>query len=474
MKTLGVVLSCCLFLTGISLYRFKWHSITELVMNKYDQHYNDNVNAFNESSALDAAQNQSTNILSLLSIIRSTSAAPNNSKAVDSVSSFNVSSQFQPLVCLKHEPIIVEAKDVGPNGTTMTLEMKMRESCGPLRRDWTNNPPLSPMGQMILQHQSNCTLPVATWDMSNHITGIGSHIAHWSQILCHVWGKKMRLRSYNPEWMWLDQTHCDKQQAQRSPWSCYFPFMENLCDGAQQQQQDPTSLPTTNVIRGSKVCWNNKKRGFYQPFRAGTVEYIFRSISPLVIQEAQRQVGVVFGPKGAPKDLITVHVRWGDKFREMKLVTIEEYVNGVWKLLLGDNHHNKSELGGGDQQNSTVTSPAANIYLATEDPLAVEAFTQAAPKNWNIFVDVSIVELTPFRPPSTSVNPASIMAQNTRGRGGLVHMASLLVSMEANDFVLATGSTFGRVMNNIRTNIIDPRCGGCTRLVDVQPGEWVL
>jgi hypothetical protein len=316
--------------------------------------------------------------------------------------------------------------------------------------------------------------------------GIGSQVAHWSQSVCSALDRNMRLQSYHPEWIWLDQVYCDKEQAKQSPWLCYFPHMEHRC----QQQQEPDHhdavvvgmvvdnknesqssppLSSSQRIRVPEPCEHNQIPGFYQPFRAATVEYIFSSISPMVIQEAQRQVGVVFGRNGAPHDLITVHVRWGDKSHEMTLMSIDRYIDAVWTIL--DEKHNTTRE---ERQNGTNVTVEANIYLATEDPAAVEAFVQAAPKSWNVFVDVGVEELTPFRPPSSVVNGPSRMAINTLGRGGLVNMASLLVSMEANDYVLSTASSFGRVMNNIRTNIIDPRCGNCTRLVDLQPGAWVM
>jgi hypothetical protein len=144
----------------------------------------------------------------------------------------------------------------------------------------------------------------------------------------------------------------------------------------------------------------------------------------------------------------------------MQLVTIDKYIHAVITLL--------QERGG---QTPPLTTPVT-IYLATEDEVAAHAFIHAAPQHWTIVTDVAVEELTPFRPPSSVINCASVMAKHTRGRGGLISMGSLLVSMEANDFVLSTGSTFGRVMNEIRTRILDPRCGNCTRLIDVQPGVW--
>jgi hypothetical protein len=91
------------------------------------------------------------------------------------------------------------------------------------------------------------------------------------------------------------------------------------------------------------------------------MEYLFHGISPIIICEAERQVGLLFG--GAvqvPADLICVHVRYGDKFWEMDLAAAAEYTEAVSQI----------SLQRGQGHNRT-----ANIYLlATEDPRAVDAF----------------------------------------------------------------------------------------------------
>jgi hypothetical protein len=46
-----------------------------------------------------------------------------------------------------------------------------------------------------------------------------------------------------------------------------------------------------------------------------------------------------------------------------------------------------------------------------------------------------------------------------------------LVAMEANDFVLTTGSNWSRLMNEIRINILNPRCNDCTTMIDLKRGE---
>jgi hypothetical protein len=371
---------------------------------------------------------------------------------VSSLHSSSLSSSQLNFSCLKHTTIKVNASQVMGRAFAL-LDMTMREGCGPLRRDWRNNQPLSPLAKRILQQQSNCSLPVVTWNMSTGF-GLGSQVAQWSQAMCYSWEHQMRLQSYNPMWLWMDQTHCNRTDAaQRSPWLCYLPDMEVLCEQTvtiNRTMVDPRFQPNE--------CWHKKQPGFVPAFRAASVEYMFRTVSPLVLQEARRQVGVLFGAQGAPKDLITVHVRWGDKSYEMKLLGIQEYINATSHIL----HH---ELG------QRHTNDTANIYLATEDPAAAHAFARAAPKSWNIYRDVAIDELSRFRP-STRYNSASIMSSNTLGRGGLLNMASMLVALEANYFVLTTASSFSRIINSIRTNILDPRCHNCTRMIDLQSGMW--
>jgi hypothetical protein len=372
-------------------------------------------------------------------------------RSINSSSPSSKSSSWVNLRCLKHAKITVNASHVMGRAFAL-LDMTMREGCGPLRRDWRNNPPLSPMARTILQHQSNCSLPTVTWKMDNSF-GIGSHVAQWSQAMCYAWERNLRLRSYNPIWLWMDQIHCNKSDAaQRSPWLCYLPDVELLCE-----QTVKGNLTMVDPRFQKHDCWHKKQPGFVPAFRAASIEYMFRSVSPLVLQEARRQVGVLFGPQGAPKDLITVHVRWGDKSAEMKLLGIQDYINATSHIL-------QHQLG---RRNSGT----ANIYLATEDPAAAHAFASAAPKSWKIYRDVSIDELSRFRP-STRYNSASWMSINTLGRGGLLNMASMLVALEANYFVLTTASSFSRIINSIRTNILDPRCNNCTRMIDLQSGMW--
>jgi len=138
----------------------------------------------------------------------------------------------------------------------------------------------------------------------------------------------------------------------------------------------------------------------------------------------------------------------------MDLPPIQEYIDAVNTIL-----SNKRVING-DIENATT----ANIYLATEDPKAYQEFLAKKPNGWNVYADITLLEINAFRP--VKGNRASWAARNTNGRAGLVALASLLVAMEANMFVLTTKSNWSTLMNHLRTNIINPRCNNCTKMIE--------
>jgi hypothetical protein len=141
----------------------------------------------------------------------------------------------------------------------------------------------------------------------------------------------------------------------------------------------------------------------------------------------------------------------------MDLPSIQEYIDAINMILSPD-----------DLPNATVHT--ANIYLATEDPLAYQEFMKTKPSGWMVYADITLHEIDAFRP--RRGNRASWAARNTKGRAGLIGLGSLLVAMEANKFVLTTKSNWSTLMNHLRTQIIDPRCGNCTEMIDLRPGIY--
>ena len=230
-------------------------------------------------------------------------------------------------ICMVHNPRNITAVRVSnPNITVLQQNSTM---CGTLRHDWTYHPPLSRYANMIQRHQSNCTIPLATHNVDNNF-GIGSHLTLWGQSMCKAMHRGYRMHSYQPHWLWLDQEYCDATQAQRSPFLCYFPSSEFLCDHNKHHPSStlPSSRPVvpetewtaihnlTNPRDRKTQCQllkTSDKRQI-QEWRAASTEYLFQRVSPIIIQEAQRQAGLLFEGGIAPPDLITVHIRWGDKF----------------------------------------------------------------------------------------------------------------------------------------------------------------
>jgi hypothetical protein len=191
--------------------------------------------------------------------------------------------------------------------------------------------------------------------------------------------------------------------------------------------------------------------------RASATEFLFGHVSSLVVQEAERQIALVFEKVGqVPKDLITVHIRWGDKAREMQLVPISDYIQAIEEVL--------------DQRKSN--DKTANIFLATEDPQAVKEFQKLAPAKWNIYLDQYYTDMLPYR--ISEYNGSPKMSAQLNGRTGLVALGSLLVAMEANDFILTTASNWSRLFNELRKSILNPRCNDCTTMADLRPvkNEW--
>jgi hypothetical protein len=386
--------------------------------------------------------------------------------------SMGATNQQSELPCLTHRPRLInstELQKLGASPNQTVLAHRSVTNCGRLRRQWLRNPPLSEYAISIDRHQSDCSLPLAMHHFDN-IFGLGSHLVLWSQAMCNGMESSVRLQSFAPKWLWLDQDHCDMTQSKISPMLCYFPASEHKC--AMHDMMVDVSIPSAINITDPRdikqwCAMTKNSEATKAEFRAASTEYLFQVVSPLVIQEAQRQIGVIFRHGMVPEDLVTIHIRWGDKFWEMDLPSIQEYIDAVNTLLQRETS-DKTTSQSASNQNAYV--PTANIYLATEDPKAYNEFMKAKPSGWTVYADITLHEIDAFRPQKG--NRASWAARNTKGRSGLIALGSLLVAMEANRFVLTTKSNWSTLMNHLRMQIIDPRCGNCTKMIDLRPGVW--
>jgi hypothetical protein len=274
--------------------------------------------------------------------------------------------------CLEHPPLTLRRTNHSAKGKPGTrheqlvLKQPTPPICGQLQRPWweqfhvqrRNAGSLnrsryhSSLAYEMEQHQLNCSRPELFFHLDNDF-GLGSHIYLWSQALCIAFDNcshqsPARIRTYHhPQWLWRDQAHCPASLL--SPWHCYFENVEAQC---------PVSVPTQNISQ-------DPRRQHQCHFRAGidtrawrqaSIEYMFRHVSALVLNEAQRQIGLLFRTPAieslsstqyfgrgdnqhrlaesterrrspsksttdsapatvAPPNLIVIHIRWGDKVR---------------------------------------------------------------------------------------------------------------------------------------------------------------
>lgn len=298
-----------------------------------------------------------------------------------------------------------------------------------LNYKWSNRELHSPMAKEIAGHQSKCTSP------TNHIKrrqfGMGSEIHTWSQALCNSMQAGKTLMQVNETWEYNDSSLCNATHSQ--PFSCYF----NVHSECPVSSEDKPIDIVNEFDRCPKYIHDLASR---KAFRSATTEYLFSNLNPALVDEARKAIVDVFGNEGIPNELITVHVRWGDKAEEMKLVTAAEYFaaieNFAAAFMMADPH----------------------IYISTEEPAALEKIQQQLNlhgKTWKLH------HYSPLIATSASVG-------HRNGPNGKNALIALLLAMEAKYYILTTGSNWSRIMNELRTNVVDVACGNCTRMVDLR------
>lgn len=328
-----------------------------------------------------------------------------------------------------------------------------------LRFDWTNLPVQSKLAKLMMAHQTNCSLPLGNHFWRKKIFGLGSDLHVWGAALCNSIeeGNRIRTHNINP-WVWIDQEKCDVEKAEASTLSCYFPHAEMQCPG-DWEKMAYVEFNVSNPIHIKCNRTATSPMNIYKKtdWRAAGIEMLFSRVSPIVQEEGERQLNLVF-PKGVPSDLITVHIRWGDKKFENKVMGISQTMDAIKKVR--------------KQRGDNLEDPVS-ILLCTEDPKAVDAFKSTVPANWNVYIDQFYHEMIPFRPEDESIyNKVPKMSRALNGKTGLWSLGSLLVAMEANAFVLVLSSNWSRVMDELRRNVLNPRCRNCTFVVDVSEGKW--
>jgi hypothetical protein len=419
---------------------------------------------------------------------------------------------------VKQRPLDVENGNNRKSSTSSSSEQLQ------LRYDYTNLQRVSPLAQLYEEMQHDCTRQRIGLFHHQNKAGLGSNLHVYGNALClAVQMENVRMRT-EQTWVYRDEATCDGRKmtssesnnstafytttvstVEESPMDCYFPQAEPICENDDNSTvtevfniNDLFSREINTIIAIDPDSCPKILKGPHGPHgkvRAATTEYLFTRVSDIVQEEGERQLNVLFGNTNrtqgsvmVPKNLITVHIRWGDKTYEMDLIPIDRYIEAVHTILrqrrvkrvkktartrlqqfFTRNNTNRDQIIDINEDEDDN----AHIYLSTEDPLAVEQFMSVKPANWIVYLDQYYVEALPTRVSIGDVFNAHVTAaENLHGRTGLVALGSLLVAMEANDFVLTTGSNWSRLMNEIRKNIINPRCNDCTTMIDLFYDEY--
>ena len=174
----------------------------------------------------------------------------------------------------------------------------------------------SNLAKEISNWYTNCKLPSKTYNITH--AGFGSDLHVFSQAVCQIY-EEFGARTVPftaTKWLWAYREAC----GENGDIHCYFKLPTCSNDKNKKKlipiQSDPVSL---------KRCSYDRKNA--TEYRKAFSEFLFSfGLTDVVKHEVGYQIEKVFGGK-IPVNLITVHIRWGNKKTEMKLVPIEDYIN---------------------------------------------------------------------------------------------------------------------------------------------------
>mmetsp|Transcript_20979 Transcript_20979/g.56459 ORF Transcript_20979/g.56459 Transcript_20979/m.56459 type:complete len:229 (+) Transcript_20979:1036-1722(+) len=200
-------------------------------------------------------------------------------------------------------------------------------------------------------------------------------------------------------------------------------------------------------VEAATLCTDSKAS------HQAAIELLFRSLPPPLIAAAERANVEVFGAAGAPANLVTVHIRWGDKGKENSLVSIERYVHAAQQLV---DRHGLGET--------------PTVFITTEDPAALHAFREHAPSGWVLRYYAPAIGTGDAEEQFTeAVSTTAIGASDSGGALGLNSLITLLLSLEGRFFVLTASSNWSILINELRRGRINLGCGGCTDMISLTP-----
>lgn len=330
------------------------------------------------------------------------------------------------------------------------------------------------------QNPKNCDSASFVHARLGRNNGMGMQLNHWCSILCTASSQNKVLLS-SGSWIWLDKKFCQKltsgasetvsckrcHNARAASWGClarlqYLKDFHNtpIKEAYQAVAQGPSECadcgecandmvhddPTTlecyfdresvcpSPIAGSTLIDADYKAcPPWGPGRAAAFEYIFRSLPIPVIEQTERVATDLFR-SGAPH--VSIHMRWGDKWKENDLPSVRSYIEGV------------KRVSAGCSLPSTLV-----VFVMTEDPAALKELQQESPKEWTLLHHapaVGMIGVEGTRDHSNkSVHSPMDDALVSGGSQGLQSVIALMLSLESSAFVLTGSSNWSRMWGDL-------------------------
>lgn len=351
--------------------------------------------------------------------------------------------------------------------------------------------------------------------------GYGASLNVWMGALCVAMQQNMSLVA-NYDWKggypWNGPRDLCSSAELATPLACHFGRATNPCHRtlrrrAASDQIMPSKLSEavgwnhslvltpsmgfTHMAHGQAVSgvwpgcpdWSLRtgKGGKPENFLVAAADFLFSHMPAGLEHRAATAATEVFGSLGAPSSLISVHIRWGDKGGEMELLPILRYIGAIEKItaargLFGANVH---------------------VFVMTEDRAALREFrTQAKPRGWRIYAYEKAIVQTSQRASTNSnltnvANKLNASAEERRGfynaliarraasriapppvahaAGGMgMHsLIALILTMEAEHYVLTISSSWSKLVNALRLALFPKhKRGDADLLFSREFGHW--
>jgi len=272
-----------------------------------------------------------------------------------------------------------------------------------------------------------------------HNYGMGSDLLLWASDACAAASQNVTIVtlpanslvgcdrslcnvSVTSEWIW-NPPGCSAED----PLGCYFDVHAHVKDRVlDAAHADGRKLLMRNKGACSVMDGSCRKNSLCSDIGTALV-YLFSRIRRDLLNSAQAASGLV------RNGMVTVHIRWGDKFKETALLPIQTYVNATLKL---------------------YGRRKAHIFVVTEDYAAYSAFDAEVSRlglPWTVVANHASIQQDTRTSTLSPVTTARL--KRTLGRESLI---SLILCLQAKYYILTPGSSWGRLVDALRNSLDMP------------------